>query len=116
MGTWGGVFELAESVYPAGALPQPAASSRWLSGMLSGSSSRLNSLASRISRLSGTPSRALAGFNGTVTGRYRALLRRLADDTDELHRHFVAAMISGDLTGLEQMAGRPARSRGVIPK
>jgi hypothetical protein len=46
--------------------------------------------------------RALAGFNRAVTGRYRALLRRLAEDPGELHQHFIAAMISGDLTGLEQ--------------
>ncbi len=46
---------------------------------------------------------ALAGFNAAVTGRYRALLRRLAyDDPGQLHQHFVTAMISGDLTGLEQ--------------
>lgn len=46
--------------------------------------------------------RAPAGFNSAVTGRYRALVRRLADDPGELHQHFVAAMISGDLTELEQ--------------
>jgi hypothetical protein len=47
--------------------------------------------------------RALAGFNAAVTRRYRALLRRLADDDPgQLHQHFVTAMISGDLTGLEQ--------------
>ncbi len=45
--------------------------------------------------------RALAGFNSAVTGRYRALVRQLADDPGELHQHFVAAMISGDLTELE---------------
>jgi len=46
--------------------------------------------------------RALAGFNRTVTERYRALLRRLADDPGELHQHIVAAMISGNLTALER--------------
>jgi len=46
--------------------------------------------------------RALAGFNRDVTGRYRALVRQLADDRGELHRQFVTAMISGDLTELEQ--------------
>ena len=46
--------------------------------------------------------RALAGFNSAVTGRYRALVRQLADDPGKLHQHFVAAMISGDLTELEQ--------------
>jgi len=46
--------------------------------------------------------RALAGFNHDVTGRYRALVRQLADDRGELHQHLVTAMISGDLTELEQ--------------
>jgi hypothetical protein len=46
--------------------------------------------------------RALAGFNRAVTGRYRALMHRLADDPGELHQHFIVAMISGELTGLEQ--------------
>jgi hypothetical protein len=46
--------------------------------------------------------RALAGFNRAVTGRYRALLRQLADDPAELHQHIVAAMITGSLTGLER--------------
>jgi hypothetical protein len=45
--------------------------------------------------------RALAGFNHAVTGRYQALLSRLADP-GELHLRFVTAMISGDLTRLEQ--------------
>lgn len=46
--------------------------------------------------------RALAGFNHDVTGRYRALMGQLADDRGELHQHLVTAMISGDLTELEQ--------------
>jgi hypothetical protein len=46
--------------------------------------------------------RALAGFNSAVTGRYRALVRQLADDPGQLHHHFVASMISGDLAELEQ--------------
>jgi hypothetical protein len=46
--------------------------------------------------------RALVGFNQAVTGRYRALLHQLADEPGELHQHFIAAMISGDLTWLEQ--------------
>jgi hypothetical protein len=46
--------------------------------------------------------RALAGFNRAVTGRYQALVRQLDDDRDELHQHLVTAMISGDLTELEQ--------------
>jgi hypothetical protein len=45
--------------------------------------------------------RALAGFNRAITGRYQALLHRLADDPAELHQHIVTAMISGDLTELE---------------
>jgi hypothetical protein len=46
--------------------------------------------------------RALAGFNCAVTERYGALVRLLADNPRELHRHFIMAMISGDLTRLEQ--------------
>jgi hypothetical protein len=39
---------------------------------------------------------SLGRFNGTVTARYRALLRELADDPGELHDQIVMAMISGD--------------------
>jgi hypothetical protein len=46
--------------------------------------------------------RSLGIFNRTVTVRYRTLLDELADEPDDLHAIFVAAIISGDLTALDR--------------
>lgn len=45
--------------------------------------------------------RSLGQFNRTVASRYRALLAELGPDPAQVHGHFVAAIISGDLTPLE---------------
>ena len=66
--------------------------------MPSGSSSGLKSQASGFQDFPAAQGES-CGARRSERPRYRALARRLADNPGELHRLFIVAMISGDLTG-----------------